>query len=229
MVSGLTLCVLAASGAQSSSEVSELSTCRRLNGSETILARSILHFTREMLLYVFEYILLYKNTHDMFLEPHIERARRIPVSHKSQPRGYSVTVESRGDHVDRELLHIHMEEYGMIKDIKIGRDSAIVTFYDEECAKRAWRCFEGPVRLASSPPLVDHRQSRWEGDSCRSRSRSRSNSRGISYRRRAVSSSPVPKKEIQGFGEERVETTRRVMRERSRSLQQLVGSIDMID
>lgn len=137
--------------------------------------------------------------------------------------GYSVTVESEGESLDRELLQLHMEEYGMVKDVKIGRENVVVTFYEEESAHRAWvhlGGYESPLRLAHSTP--DGPRGRRLDVAGSSRKRSRSRLRDTWCRRRASSMSPTPRKETERSTSDRDVT----LRERSRSLQQLVGSLE---
>ena len=135
--------------------------------------------------------------------------------------GYSVTVESEGESLDRELLQLHMEEYGMVKDVKIGRENVVVTFYEEESAHRAWvhlGGYESPLRLV----IADGHRGRRLDVAGSSRKRSRSRLRDTWSRRRASSMSPTPRKEVERSTSDGDVT----LRERSRSLQQLVGSLE---
>lgn len=168
--------------------------------------------------------------------------RQSAVPRLSQTRGHSITVELDGGYIDRELLQMEMEEYGTVKDMMVGRNRVVVTFYDEDSAHRAWVrlgcfptgiAFQSSVRRALSAP--DGYRGRCLDVSGRSRvdrSRSRSQIRHVWCRRRAVSTSPTPRKKsewLQPFrqlSEETPSSQEMGLRERSRSLQQLVGSFD---
>ncbi len=162
----------------------------------------------------------------------IETGRQSAVPRLSQTRGYSITVEPEGGYIDRELLQMEMEEYGMVKEMQVGRDRAVVTFYEEDSAHRAWLHLVGfPADMASVGGALsspDGHRGRLLDVSARSRgerSRSRSQVRHVWFRRRAVSMSPTPRNKESGrFSVETPLNKEMSLRQRSRSLQQLFGS-----
>ena len=126
-------------------------------------------------------------------------------STKRAPHGFPVYLDTDMCRIDREILHTHMEEYGLVKELSMEGGHAVVTFFEQEAAQKAWKMMHGAVSFGGEVRLGTHSAERGRSmakKSCRSRERSEISGEQRVYTkltRRSSSLSPPPRQDKPAF------------------------------
>jgi len=127
-------------------------------------------------------------------------------STKRVSHGFPVYLDTDMCTIDREILHTHMEEYGLVKELSLEGGRAVVTFFEQEAARRAWKMMHGAVSFGDDvrlDTLTADRGRSMDKSSCRSRERSAIGGEqhvfASKLARRSSSLSPPPRQDKRDF------------------------------